>query len=89
MSRVTDMRGMFYGAKTFDGDISKWDVSRVMNMGSMFDGAVSFSQTLCGAWRDSKAKKTDMFRSSNGKLCSSSYVLYVCTRCAFLMYSHM
>ena len=62
-----------------NGGISKWDVSRVTNMMYMFDEAVSFSQTLCGAWRDSKADKRYMFSGSNGKMCSSSCVLDVCT----------
>ena len=79
VSRVTGMKYMFCNAKAFNGDISKWDVSRVTNMMYMFDGAVSFSQTLCGAWRDSKADKINMFRGSNGTMCSSSCVLDVCT----------
>ena len=83
------MGSMFNEAKTFNGDISKWDVSRVKDMGSMFDGAVSFSQTLCGAWRDSKAKKTDMFRDSNGKLCSSSYAFYVIHLCMYFLYAFL
>ena len=70
VSRVTDLSGMFYSAYAFDGDISKWDVSRVTSMRSMFNGASSFSHTLCGAWRVSGADAEDMFRGSEGKLCS-------------------
>merc|ERR1712100_522199 len=29
VSRVTDMRNMFYGASKFNQNLSKWDVSRV------------------------------------------------------------
>ena len=78
VSRVTDMGYMFHVAEAFNGDISKWDVSRVTRMIDMFSRAVSFSQTLCGAWKDSKADKTNMFTGSNGKMCSSSCVLHVC-----------
>jgi len=45
-------------------------VSRVTNMYAMFSGASSFDQTLCGAWKASKAKYKDiMFAGSSGKLC--------------------
>ena len=37
---------MFAHAKLFDGDISKWDVSSVTNMNSMFLGATSFNGDL-------------------------------------------
>ena len=29
VSRITDMNRLFFGASLFNGDISKWDVSRV------------------------------------------------------------
>ena len=83
VSAVTDMSALLChfnvnklkclaGAERFNGDISKWDVSRVTNMQAMFFNAVSFSQTLCGAWRDSKADKRYMFSGSNGNVCPSS-----------------
>merc|ERR1712100_1281 len=37
---------MLWGAKSFTGDISKWDVSRVTNMHSMFWNAASFNGDL-------------------------------------------
>merc|ERR1719265_1197101 len=37
------MNGMFYNATSFNGDISKWDVSRVQNMGDMFRHAACFN----------------------------------------------
>ena len=76
VSRVTNMSAMFYWAQAFNGDISKWDVSRVTDMSYMFFASV-FSQTLCGAWRDSKAGKLGML-GRNGKMCSSSFVLHAC-----------
>ncbi|WP_233742570.1 DUF285 domain-containing protein [Mycoplasmopsis agalactiae] len=33
---VTDMSGVFWGAKNFNGNISKWDTSNVETMSSMF-----------------------------------------------------
>jgi len=34
------------GSTSFNGDISKWDVSNVKNMGCMFAGATSFNQDI-------------------------------------------
>ena len=65
------MDGMFYYARSFNGDISKWDVSRVTDMGNMFNGAESFDQTLCGMWKSSTAYKDHMFDGSPGGLCNS------------------
>jgi len=36
VSNVTDMNGLFASCTKFNGDISKWDVSRVTNMRDMF-----------------------------------------------------
>ena len=36
LSRVTDMSSMFWGATSFNGDISAWDVSSVTDMSQMF-----------------------------------------------------
>ena len=66
---------MFLGAKEFDGDISKWDVSRVKYMDGMFYHAVSFKQEMCGAtWVHSKASKKLMFEKTSGSISST-----VCT----------
>ena len=60
---------MFYGASAFNQDLSEWKVGRVTNMASMFRGATSFKQVLCGeAWVKSRARKVDMFRGSLGSI---------------------
>ena len=43
VSSVTDMHGLFFGATSFNADISKWHVSNVTNMFRVFDGAKSFN----------------------------------------------
>ena len=46
VSKVTDMRGMFSGATSFNQDIGSWDVSKVTDMEVMFAEASSFNQDL-------------------------------------------
>ena len=53
--QVTDMSYMFNfykerkeAASSFNGDISKWNVSKVTNMGAMFQAAVSFNGDISG-----------------------------------------
>lgn len=63
-SRILDMSGLFLEFPNFNGDISKWDVSNVKNMESMFldskfEGDIS-------KWNVSNVKNmTNMFASSN------------------------
>jgi len=60
---VTNMYSMFRGAKYFDGDISKWDVSNITHMSYMFLGAESFNQDNSN-WDTSNV--TDMSCMFNG-----------------------
>ena len=57
LSRVADMSYMFYGAASFNGNLSSWDVSQVTNMNSMFVVATSFDGDL-SSWNVSQV--TDM-----------------------------
>ena len=63
------MSSMFWGAASFNGDISKWNVSRVINMDNMFRRATSFKHRLCSAaWVHSNASQNDMFLGSFGSI---------------------
>ena len=48
-SEIKYMFALFYGNKTFNGNISGWDVSSVKNMSFMFRNATSFNQPI-GNW---------------------------------------
>ena len=55
MSNVTNMKNMFEYAHSFNGDISKWDVSNVTDMSKMFKYAESFNGDL-SKWDVSNVK---------------------------------
>ena len=57
VSQVTDMRGMFAKATSFNSDLSRWNVSQVTDMRGMFAEATSFTSDLSG-WDVSEV--TDM-----------------------------
>ena len=81
-SEITDMSFMFWGAKSFNQDISSWDVSNVVNMRGMFWRAKSFNQDI-SSWDvsyiavmgimfencpiEEKNKPKQIKRSNNGK----------------------
>jgi surface protein len=53
-------------AKSFDSDLSSWNVARVTNMTRMFYNATSFNQSLC-SWKDyldADIPVEDMFQST-------------------------
>ena len=62
------MGGMFYGASSFNRDLSCWDVSEVSNMNHMLHGATSFTHELGGAWSTSTAQKLCMFENCPGSI---------------------
>ena len=71
------MSQMFSYATSFNGDLSKWDVSSVKDMSSMFLAASSFNRDL-SSWDVSSVFDMDgMFfdaRSFNQKLCGAAWV---------------
>ncbi len=46
LSRVTSMFAMFRDARSFNSDLSQWDVSNVTGMAEMFSGAREFNSDL-------------------------------------------
>ncbi len=48
VAEVTTMRGMFFGATSFDQPLNRWDVAKVANMNFMFYNATSFNQNISG-----------------------------------------
>ena len=74
MVRVTNMLGMFYAASSFNGDISKWDVSGVTNMLGMFASASSFN---CDISRWDVSKVTSMEEMFSG---ASSFAQALCDK---------
>ena len=67
-SGITDMDRLFCNKEDFNEDISRWNVSNVVNMNGMFHGATSFTHQLGGAWATSTAGKYRMFFNSPGTI---------------------
>ncbi len=58
MSAVTNMRGMFSGATSFNGDIGGWNTAQVTVMWDMFNGATSFNSDI-SRWNTAKVDDMD------------------------------
>ena len=63
-----NMRYTFYGATSFNGDLSRWDVRQVTDMRVTFMNATSFTQQLGGFWSQSRADRTNMFNQCPGSI---------------------
>lgn len=49
VSRVTNMRNLFYNWAEFNSPLEKWDTSNVLNMAGMFSGCRNFNHPI-GRW---------------------------------------
>jgi len=64
VSRVTNMKSLFYFKRDFNEAISAWDTSNVIYMEGMFSGAAAFNQPI-GGWDVSKVESMQgMFASA-------------------------
>ncbi|WP_318308802.1 BspA family leucine-rich repeat surface protein [Flagellimonas crocea] len=71
LTNLSNMGYMFYGATSFNGNISSWDVSNVATMRSMFEGATSFNGDISGWNTSGVTSMKDMFSdatSFNGNI---------------------
>nr|WKN36155.1 BspA family leucine-rich repeat surface protein [Tunicatimonas sp. TK19036] len=59
LSGVTNMSYMFYGATSFNQDISHWDVSNIIDMYGMFSHAETFNQDI-SSWNVSNVTSISM-----------------------------
>jgi hypothetical protein len=57
-SRVTNLTGVFYNARTFNQPIQGWGVSQVTDKSVMFEGATAFYHPL-GRWDMTRVTKMD------------------------------
>jgi surface protein len=57
-SAVTDMSGMFRGARVFNQNIGLWNTAAVTKMSTMFMGAWAFNQDI-GSWNTAVVTKMD------------------------------
>jgi len=64
-SGITNMHGVFWGADSFNGDISTWDVSNVSVMVKTFEGATSFNGDISDWNVSSVTNMNDMFRDAS------------------------
>jgi surface protein len=58
-NQVQDMYVMFYGARSFNRNLSQWDTSQVMNMAGMFTDASSFRGFGLENWNTSQVVDMD------------------------------
>ena len=61
---VIDVRGMFVGASSFNGDVSGWDTGQMTSMRAMFAGASSFNQSLDSWDTGSVTDMSNMFEGA-------------------------
>ncbi len=64
LTGTKDLSECFHGCSSFDGDLSKWNVSRATNMCSMFNGASLFKSDLSGWNTASVTNMASMFEQA-------------------------
>jgi len=65
-SQVTDMSGMFSVARSFNQDISNWDVSSVTDMTGLFQATTNFNQDLSN-WDVSSVTNMSLMLANAGR----------------------
>ena len=60
------MQKMFASTTTFNGDLRKWDTSKLLNAANMFDGATAFAANGLPFWDISSVTKLNSFISNSG-----------------------
>ena len=60
---------MFHTAKVFNRDVTKWDISDVVNTGSMFRHAKLFAHIWCDNVWSNRITDDDFFDSSGKVIC--------------------
>lgn len=63
-SEVTDMSDMFYHVKSFNQDLSKWNVGKVQSMKDMFNQAPAFNSSLSDWNVENVVMTSGMFKSA-------------------------
>ena len=94
-SFVAPSLAVFSNAYKFNQDVSKWDVSKITNMGEMFNSATSFTQIWCSNDWASRISGADFTNSGGGKVvCCPTGKFYNptavdCDTCAIGRYNNL
>jgi len=76
MGSVTDTNSMFFGATSFNQDISQWQLSSIQNVTDMFLGAVSFNQNL-ESWLSNVRNTEGILEEGFMTKCDETFSLYL------------
>ena len=65
LSEVTDMRGMFFSANSFNQNINNWDITHITNMSYMFFRALKFNKDISNWDVSNVTDMSSMFRGTD------------------------